>query len=86
MFGDENVYEDFNSGVQQQSNSLLIDDIKEELIPQVKEDLDKFATRLKLSNNENQHQFNVKQIVYRCTTLFISALASFKQYPMHVVF
>ena len=49
---------------------------------QINNDLESFATRFSLSTvlKANQH-FNVKRVIYRSTTLFISALGRF--YHIH---
>lgn len=74
VFGDSYVYQDFESGVknfyEKQSHDAVLADIKD----QVKEDLDNFATRLKLKGLKSTEMFNVKKTVYRSSTLFVSAL------------
>ena len=48
-----------------------INDIKK----QVKQDLNNFSSRFRLSNLKSQHAISIKQLVYCSTTIFISALA-----------
>ena len=75
VFGNENIFKQFAIGAQnyrdKKSQTDTINDIKK----QVKEDLDNFSTRFRLSNLKSQHTINIKQLVYRSTTIFISALA-----------
>ena len=75
VFGNEGLSKQFADGVQTyrytKSQTDMINDIKK----QVKEDLDNFSTRFRLRNLKSQQTINIKQLVYRSTTIFISALA-----------
>ena len=75
VFGNISIFEKFAKGVQnhfnKQSKTERIRDIQQ----QVKNDMDKFSTRFCLSKLNLQSKINVKQFVYRSTTIFISALA-----------
>ena len=75
VFGNQEIFEQFAIGAQnyreKKSEAETIKDIKE----QVKEDLDNFSTRFRLNNLKSQDTINIKQLVYRSTTIFISALA-----------
>ena len=75
VFGNENIFQLFSDGVKKyrdtKSKTDAIDDIKK----QVKEDLDRFSTRFRLTTLKSRNTINIKQLVYRSTTLFISALA-----------
>ena len=75
VFGNEDLFKQFVDGAQTylntKSQTYTINDIKK----QVKQDLDNFSTRFRLSNMKSQHTINIKQLVYRSTTIFISALA-----------
>ena len=75
VFGNENIFKQFAVGVQNyreaKSQTDTINDIKQ----QVKQDLNKFSTRFRLSNLKFQRTINIKQLVYRSTTIFVSALA-----------
>ena len=74
VYGDKTLYDNFNIGIKSQKNSKsqseLLDDIKK----QVKEDLDKFAARIRLTNLKSNEKLNVKQMFYRTSTIFIAAL------------
>jgi len=75
VFGSENIFKQFKDGAQKyletKSNTDTIMDIQQ----QVKEDLNNFSTRFRLTNLKTNDTINIKQLVYRSTTLFISALA-----------
>ena len=75
VFGNEDIFKQFTDGAQNyldtKSQTDTINDIKQ----QVKQDLNSFSTRFRLSNLKSQHTINIKQLVYRSTTIFISALA-----------
>ena len=75
VFGNKDIYDQFAKGVQnhltKQSKTEIIKDIQQ----QVKNDMDKFSTRFCLSKLNLQNKINIKQFVYRSTTIFISTLA-----------
>ena len=75
VFGNEDIFKQFASGTQKylysKSQTGPINDIKN----QVKKDLNHFSTRFRLSKLKSQHTINIKRLVYRSTTIFISALA-----------
>ena len=72
VYKDRNIFAKF----QERAFKIIENDpengveVKEQLI----QDLDSFATRARLSDLKPNEQFNIKQIVYRSTTLFVSAL------------
>ena len=74
VFGNKNIFEQFVDGIHncisKQSNSKNLASIKK----QVKDDLRKFSTRFQLTKLQSQDKINIKQFVYRSTTIFISAL------------
>ena len=74
VFGDKSVYDTFADGVQEQLNKASLEEVREHVKEQVQEDLHSFATKFKLKNLISENKFNVKQTVYRSSTLFISAL------------
>ena len=75
VFGNKGIFKQFADGAQiycdTKSETDTINDIKK----QVKQDLNNFSTRFRLSKLKSQHTINIKQLVYRSTTIFISALA-----------
>ena len=75
VFGNKKIFEQFSHGVQNHLNNQLKADTIKNIQQQVKDDMDKFSTRFRLSKLKLQNKINVKQFVYRSTTIFISALA-----------
>ena len=75
VFGNEDIFKQFLDGVQNYHKSRSETDTINDIIKQVKQDLNNFSTRFRLSNLKSQHTINIKQLVYRSTTIFISALA-----------
>ena len=75
VFGNENIFKQFVDGVQnfrnQTSQTNVINDVQQ----QVKDDLNSFSTRFRLSELKSQNTINIKQLVYRSSTIFIVALA-----------
>ena len=75
VFGNEDIFKQFLDGVQNYHKSRAETDTINDIIKQVKQDLNNFSTRFQLSKLKSQHTINIKQLVYRSTTIFISALA-----------
>ena len=75
IFGNENIFKQFVEGTQKYRDTKSQTDTINDIKKQVKEDLNKFSTRFRLSSLKLQHTINIKQLVYRSTTIFISALA-----------
>ena len=75
VFGNENIFEQFELGVRKYRDGKSQTEIIEDIQQQVKKDLNTFSMRFRLSHLKSQNQINIKQLVYRSTTLFISALA-----------
>ena len=76
VYGDDTVYEPFAESTRQFLETKICKEAMEELKRQVKEDLDKFSTRFRLANlkTNSSNQINIKEVVYRSLSLFISAL------------
>ena len=75
VFGNKDIYDQFANGVQNHLNKQSKTDIIKGIQQQVKINMDKFSTRFCLSKLNLQNRLNIKQFVYRSTTIFISALA-----------
>jgi len=75
IYGDQNVHEEFEKAIQLHKNSITCHEAIENIGLQVKEDLDRYATRLRLTNLKTSDKLNVKQMFYRTSTLFVVALA-----------
>ena len=74
VFGDQMVYKQFEQGVRQHKQSKSHEETLDTIRQQVKEDLDKFSTRFSLANLKENEKLNIKQLFYRISTLFVSAL------------
>ena len=80
VYKDKQIFEEFEKGIneiiEKESESVL-----ENMKKQVVDDLESFAMRSSLSKLQPNEQFNIKRIVYRSTTLFISALGRICNIP-----
>ena len=75
VFGNENLFQQFVVGIESHRvNELQVNTIND-VRKQVKDDLNNFSTRFRLTNLKSQNTINIKQLVYRSTTIFIAALA-----------
>ena len=74
VFGNKTVFEEFANGVQQYINKKTRSENIEEIKQQVKDDLSKFSARSCLVSLTNFDSINIKQLVYRISTLFVAAL------------
>jgi len=74
VFGNQTLYDEFKNDIQQYKDSKTRNATLHNVKTQVKVDLEKFATRVKLSNLQPNNILNVKQVFYRTSTLFIIAL------------
>ena len=74
VHGNEEVFKQFESSVKiclkQISKSNRIEKVKQ----QVKDNLDKYSTRLRLAKLRSDQTINIKQLIYRSSTIFIAAL------------
>ena len=75
VFGSNDIFMTFVKGAQNYLDRKTETDITNSIHKQVKEDLNSFSTRFRLTNLRSQNTINIKQLVYRSTTIFISALA-----------
>ena len=75
VFGNEDIFKQFINGAQNYLDAQSQTDTINNITNQVQQDLNNFSTRFRLSNLKSQHTINIKQLVYRSTTIFISALA-----------
>ena len=74
VYGDEALHDAFKTGIQSHNASKTRDEVFDEIRKQIKDDLDNFAARTKLVSLKPNDKLNVKQMFYRTSTLFISAL------------
>ena len=74
VYGDVAIFNEFHyevmKSIDEQTNDERTDSVKQ----QIKEDLENFATRTTLFQMYMQHDINIKKVMYRSSTLFITAL------------
>jgi len=75
VYGNKDIFEQFAQGIQTSQNSKSETDTINDITQQVKDDLNNFSTRFRLTNLQSQDKINIKQLVYRSTTIFIAALS-----------
>ena len=75
VFGNESIFQQFQTGVQNSQTKTTKEERINDVKQQVKVDLDNFSTRFQLTKLKHKKTINIKQIVYRSTTIFIAALA-----------
>ena len=75
VFGNKAIFDQFVLSVQNYRENMTEAITIREIKQQVKEDLNKFSTRFRLTKLNTQSPINIKQLVYRSSTIFISALA-----------
>ena len=82
IYKDKSIFDEFQNAIFCKLKSGVRDEnVKEEIKKQVADDLKNFATRSTVSKLKFQDKLNVKQVVYRSTTLFISAIAKMYNIP-----
>ena len=74
VYGNQALHNAFQNGIKCYKSCKTRGELLDEIRNQVKEDLDNFATRTKLVNLKPKGNLNVKQLFYRTSTLFITAL------------
>ena len=75
VFGNADIYKQFQGGVENYLSSKSKQQRIDEVMQQVKEDLNNFSARFRLTKLKTNDTINIKQFVYRSSTIFISALA-----------
>ena len=75
VFGNADIYKQFQTGVENYLSSKPKQQRIDEVKQQVRNDLDKFSARFRLTQLKTYDAINIKQMVYRSSTIFISALA-----------
>ena len=74
VYGDQTLHDAFENGIEAYKNSKTREELLDEIKRQVKEDLSSFSTRTKLVNLKPNNKLNIKQMFYRTSTLFITAM------------
>ena len=75
VFGNQSIFQQFQTGVQNSQTETTKEERINDVKQQVKNDLNNFCTRFRLTKLKDEKTINIKQIVYRSTTIFIAALA-----------
>ena len=79
VYGSEEIFNNFVDGIEEKLSTVYEKGTFDELIAQLKKDLDNFAiNKNALAVLKTEKTFNVKRLVYRSTTLFISAWGRLK--------
>ena len=76
VFGDEEIFQQFTRGVESFLHTKTKQERTDEVKQQVKEDLNNFSTRFRLTTLNSYNTINIKQMVYRSSTLFVAALGT----------
>ena len=74
VFGNRDVYKQFENGVIMHLNQTPKPKLIEEMKQRVKNDLNNYSTRFRLAKLKSDDKINIKQLIYRSTTIFIAAL------------
>ena len=74
IYGDAALFIKFHNKVMKSMDEQTNDERTEFVKQQIKQDLDNFATRTTLFQMYMQHDIDIKKVVYRSSTLFITAL------------
>ena len=75
VYKNKDIFDEFQQGVQQKLERDLEDGTAHENIKnELSEDLAKFAIRSSISKLKKEDKLNVKRVIYRSSTLFVSAL------------
>ena len=74
VFGNDTILNQFQNGVDKYLGVKPKQQRIREVKQQVKDDLDNFSARFQLAKLKAKDSINIKQLIYRSSTLFISAL------------
>ena len=74
VYGNQELYQQFVDGVQKFSDEKSQNENMEDTKREVKEDLNQFSARFRLSSLKSSSSINIKQVMYRSSTLFVLAL------------
>ena len=75
VYGNETIFVQFINGIEKYRDCKSKQERVHEVERQVKNDLDKFSLRFRLAKLNSYDTINVKHLVYRSSTLFVTALA-----------
>ena len=74
VYGNQDVFNQFESGVENKRKQTPKPKRIQEVKQQVKDDLDNYSSRFRLVNLKSEDTINIKQLIYRSSTIFIAAL------------
>ena len=77
VYGSREIYDQFVEGIITHLHTKTHQETREEITTLVKDDLNKFSIRLCIAKLRNNDTINIKQMVYRSSTLFIGAMGRF---------
>ena len=77
VYGSREIYDQFVESIKTHLHTKTRQETRGEITTLVKDDLDKFSTRFCLAKLRNNDRINIKQMVYRSSTLFIGAMGRF---------
>ena len=74
VFGNEDVFKQFENSVENKLKQTPKPKRIEEVKQQVKDDLNNYSSRFRLAKLKSNDTINIKQLIYRSSTIFIAAL------------
>ena len=74
VFGNEDVFKQFENSVENKLKQTPKPKRIEEVRHQVKDDLDNYSSRFRLAKLKSNNIIDIKQLIYRSSTIFIAAL------------
>ena len=75
VFGNKDIFKQFETETQTYLNTKSKTDAIADVKNIVKEDLNSFSTRFQLNRLKLKNKINIKQLLYRSTTIFIATMA-----------
>ena len=86
VYGSREIYDQLEEGIKTHLHSKTHQETCESITTLVKDDLNKFSTRLCLTKLRNNDTINIKQVVYRSSTLFIGAMGRLQDISLNSCF
>ena len=86
VYGSRHIYNQFVEGIKTHLHTKTHQETREEITSLVKDDLNKFSTRLCLVKLHNNDTINIKEMVYRSSTLLIGAMGRFHNIALNSSF
>ena len=86
VYGNRELYDQFVEGIKTHLHTKTHQEIREEITTFVKDDLNKFSSRLCLVKLRNNDTINIKLLVYQNSTLFFGAVGRFHNISLYSCF